>query len=239
MATTSARRDILHDAGATFTPTSQPIPRRTPAGRRGGGMLKRLTLAPPVAPPKPSAIVAAEQLELLQPLIEQTIGVLILFIGLNGSIQALNNEFINWLAVPLIFGGSLATMLCLRLIPRRMTRLFVMLGLALVLLAANDVFNLVKLWAIAGGLAFQAVVTLFQWTYCRNKSNPRYLGAVAADASLNVRGYGMVLRDPLMSVLAMLGFSAISGYTSAIAWGIISIFSVIVAVAGEHILVKK
>lgn len=199
--------------------------------------VKRLVPKQPADPPKPSAIVAAEQLERLQPLIEQIIGMLFVFVGLNGNIMALNNKFINWLAVPLIFGGSLASVLCLRLIPRRRTRLAVFVGLALLVFAANDVFNLVKPWALAGGLAFGAIVTLFQWTYCRQKTNPRYLGAVAADAGLNVRGYGMVMREPMIGVLGIFGIAGT--YASFGAWGIIVLFSVIVVVAGEHILVRK
>jgi len=124
----------------------------------------------------------------------------------------------------------------------RLTKLLVMLVCISVLVALNDIFHWVRPWALILGVGFQLFNTFVQFLYCNRRRSWKYRLSIAVDAGLNVRSYSMVLLLPLLAVLLpLLGMIPVVGVFLAhlVAWGVIMVFAVAVAVMLEVILVRR
>lgn len=84
---------------------------------------------------------------------------------------------------------------------------------------------------LAAGFLVQLLLTAVEWMYQGRRRSWQYVGAVTADSALSLGGYAPLLLAPLLRVLP---FDGLNGY---LAWGIIAVAAVVLAVLPETILV--
>ncbi len=86
---------------------------------------------------------------------------------------------------------------------------------------------------LMAGFAVQLLLTVTQWLYQSRRRSWVYVTAVAVDTALSVGGYAPIALVPLLRVLPF------GGYTATVAWGIILVGAVVLAVLPERILVEE
>ncbi len=116
-----------------------------------------------------------------------------------------------------------------------------LIGLALLALSFAGTMALLNGgWALplrpvglAAGFAAQLLLTAIQWLYQGNRRSWAYATALAVDTAFSVGGYGPIALLPLLRVLPF------GPYAEWIAWGIIGVGAVLLAVLPERILVEE
>ncbi len=86
---------------------------------------------------------------------------------------------------------------------------------------------------LVAGFAAQLLLTSVEWLYQSRRRSWAYITALAVDTLLSIGGYAPIALVPLLRVLPFGGWNAL------VAWGMIGIGAVMLAVLPERILVES
>ncbi len=86
---------------------------------------------------------------------------------------------------------------------------------------------------LLAGFAVQLLLTVVQWLYQGNRRSWAYATALAVDTAFSVGGYGPIALLPLLRVLPF------GGWNAPVAWGMIGVGALLLALLPERILVAS
>lgn len=112
------------------------------------------------------------------------------------------------------------------------------LSFACTVMTFNGYWGIPSIKALVIGIGLQGLATAAEWFWRNQRMSLWYVGAIVFDAGMSIKGFSIPLLSPFKRAVDNIGIIPDNG-VSVVAWGLIILLSIALAVLPEIILIDK